>query len=60
MLDFGPAGVFAREIKPVEEIIDQVVGEAVWSAFNRLGCNERSRQNCRFSGSLSHNNRRST
>jgi hypothetical protein len=37
MLDFGPAGVFAREIKPVEEIIDQVVGEAVWSAFNRLG-----------------------
>jgi NADH:quinone reductase (non-electrogenic) len=35
MLDFGPAGVFAREIKSVEEIIDQLVDEATL-ALGRL------------------------
>lgn len=29
MIDLGPAAVFAREIKPVEAIIDQLVDEAV-------------------------------
>ncbi len=28
MLDLGPAGAFAREIKPVAEIIDQMIDEA--------------------------------
>jgi len=32
MIDLGPAAVFAREIKPVEEIVDQFVDEAVQAA----------------------------
>jgi nitronate monooxygenase len=35
MLDLGPAGVFAREVKPVEEIIDQLIDEAA-AAKERL------------------------
>ncbi|HEY8442763.1 MAG TPA: nitronate monooxygenase [Xanthobacteraceae bacterium] len=35
MLDLGPAGVFAREIKPVEAIFDELIDEAI-SALERL------------------------
>jgi hypothetical protein len=28
MIDMGPSGVFAREIKPVEAIIDEILDEA--------------------------------
>jgi nitronate monooxygenase len=35
MLDLGPAGVFAREIKPVEAIFDELIDEAA-SALGRL------------------------
>jgi NADH:quinone reductase (non-electrogenic) len=35
MLDLGPAGAFAREIKPVEAIFDQLIDEAA-SALDRL------------------------
>ncbi len=35
MIDLGPAGVFAREIKPVEAIFDQLIDEAA-SALARL------------------------
>jgi nitronate monooxygenase len=29
MIDMGPAGVFAREIKPVEAIFDEIIDAAV-------------------------------
>jgi len=32
MIDLGPAAVFAREIKPLAEIVDQLIDEAVQSA----------------------------
>jgi NAD(P)H-dependent flavin oxidoreductase YrpB (nitropropane dioxygenase family) len=32
MIDLGPAAVFAREIRPVEEIVDQLIDEAVQAA----------------------------
>jgi nitronate monooxygenase len=35
MLDLGPGGVFAREIKPVEAIFDELIDEA-GSAIDRL------------------------
>jgi NADH:quinone reductase (non-electrogenic) len=35
MIDLGPAGVFAREIKPVEAVFDQLIDEAA-SALARL------------------------
>jgi nitronate monooxygenase len=35
MLDLGPAGVFARQIKPVEAIFDQLIDEAA-CALDRL------------------------
>jgi len=35
LIDLGPAGVFAREIKPVEEIIDQLIDEAA-AAIGRI------------------------
>ena len=28
-MDLGPAAVFARDIKPVEAIIDQLIDEAI-------------------------------
>jgi nitronate monooxygenase len=36
LIDVGPAAVFAREIKPVEAIIDDIVDEAV-QAVERIG-----------------------
>jgi nitronate monooxygenase len=36
LIDLGPAAVFAREIKPVEAIIDQLIDEAI-HAVDRLG-----------------------
>jgi nitronate monooxygenase len=36
LIDLGPAAVFAREVKPVEAIIDQLIDEAV-QAMERLG-----------------------
>ena len=36
MIDMGPSGVFAREIKPVEAIIDEIIDEAN-SARERIG-----------------------
>lgn len=32
MIDLGPAAVFAREIKPLAEIVDQLIDEAVQAA----------------------------
>ncbi|MCZ8337871.1 MAG: nitronate monooxygenase [Burkholderiaceae bacterium] len=32
MIDMGPSGVFAREIKPVEAIIDEIVDDAIRAA----------------------------
>jgi hypothetical protein len=35
MIDMGPSGVFAREIKPVDAIFDEILDEAV-GACERL------------------------
>lgn len=32
MIDMGPSGVFAREVKPVEAILDEIIDEAVAAA----------------------------
>jgi nitronate monooxygenase len=40
MIDMGPSGVFAREIKPVEAIIDEIIDEAnlARQRIGRIGC----------------------
>ena len=40
VIDMGPSGVFAREIKPVEAIIDEIIDEAnlARQRVGQMGC----------------------